>query len=201
MLFNFFNWKNRAVTYTFFTAFTKNENECSYALYCCGCISCSDVSNFLQSHGLQPVRFLCPWNSPGKNTRVICHSLLQGIFLTQQSNTGLPHCTRYFTIWANREVLWTAREFPRLNFIIFPRKRLTTILVGFSQMGQPDKSACFQVTHGLRYSEYNGTPLRSSFQKTEIPILPTAGSVDCWQLTVGLFSWNYSQPKKLPHQC
>ena len=31
---------------------------------------------------------LCPWNSPGKNTAVGCHSLLQGIFLTQESN---PH--------------------------------------------------------------------------------------------------------------
>ena len=35
---------------------------------------------------------LCPWNSPGKTTEVGCHSLLQGIFLTQGSNPGLPHC-------------------------------------------------------------------------------------------------------------
>ena len=33
-----------------------------------------------------------PWNSPGKNTRVGCHSLLQGIFPTQGSNLGLLHC-------------------------------------------------------------------------------------------------------------
>ena len=26
---------------------------------------------------------LYPWNSPGKNTEVDCHALLQGIFLTQ----------------------------------------------------------------------------------------------------------------------
>ena len=31
-------------------------------------------------------------NSPGKNTGVGCHALLQGIFLTQGSNPGLPHC-------------------------------------------------------------------------------------------------------------
>ena len=31
-------------------------------------------------------------DSPGKNTRVGCHALLQGIFLTQGSNPGLPHC-------------------------------------------------------------------------------------------------------------
>ena len=35
---------------------------------------------------------LCPCNSPGKNTEVGCHSLCQGIFLTQGSNPGPLHC-------------------------------------------------------------------------------------------------------------
>ena len=35
---------------------------------------------------------LCPWNSPGKNTGVGCHFLLQRIFLTQGSNPSLWHC-------------------------------------------------------------------------------------------------------------
>ena len=35
---------------------------------------------------------LCPWDSPGKNTEVGCHFLLQGIFPTQGPNLGLPHC-------------------------------------------------------------------------------------------------------------
>ena len=35
---------------------------------------------------------LCLWNSPGKNTGVGSHYLLQGIFLTQRSNPGLSHC-------------------------------------------------------------------------------------------------------------
>ena len=33
-----------------------------------------------------------PWNSPGQNTEVGSLSLLQGIFPTQGSNSGLPHC-------------------------------------------------------------------------------------------------------------
>ena len=37
-------------------------------------------------------RLLCPWDSPGKNTGVGCHALLQGIFLTQSSNPGILHC-------------------------------------------------------------------------------------------------------------
>ena len=31
-------------------------------------------------------------DSPGKNTGVGCHALLQGFFPTQGSNPGLPHC-------------------------------------------------------------------------------------------------------------
>ena len=36
-----------------------------------------------------PARFLCPWDSPGKNTVVGCHALLQGIVPTQESNLCL----------------------------------------------------------------------------------------------------------------
>ena len=41
---------------------------------------------------LWPSRLPCSWNSPGKNTRVGFHSLLQGIFSTQGSNPSLLHC-------------------------------------------------------------------------------------------------------------
>ena len=45
----------------------------------------------LWSHRLQPTRLLCLWDFQGKNTRVGCHFLLQGIFSTQGSNTHLLH--------------------------------------------------------------------------------------------------------------
>ena len=47
---------------------------------------------------MQPARLLCPWNFPGKNTGVGCHALLQGIFLTQESNSSLsfPNCRQIF---------------------------------------------------------------------------------------------------------
>ena len=47
---------------------------------------------FCDPRGLQTTRHLCPWNFPGKNTRVGCHSLLQGIFLSHGLNPGLLHC-------------------------------------------------------------------------------------------------------------
>ena len=50
----------------------------------------SVMTNSLQPHGLYN-----PWNSPGQNPGVGgCCSLLQGIFPTQGSNPGLPHCER-----------------------------------------------------------------------------------------------------------
>ena len=54
--------------------------------------SCSVMSDSLGPYGLYPTRLLHPWDSPGKNTGVGCHFLLQEIFLTQGSNPGLPHC-------------------------------------------------------------------------------------------------------------
>ena len=45
----------------------------------------------LQPHRLNPVRLLCPWNPPGKNTGVGCHFLLQVIFSTKGLNSHLLH--------------------------------------------------------------------------------------------------------------
>ena len=63
----------------------------SYHQYCV----CSVVSNSLQPHGLKPSSLLCPWNFPGKNTRVGCHFLLQGVFPTQ----GLNPCLLCLLHW------------------------------------------------------------------------------------------------------
>ena len=51
----------------------------------------SVVSDSVWPHGLEPTRLLCPWNSPGKNTGVGHHALLQRIFPIQGLNSGLPH--------------------------------------------------------------------------------------------------------------
>ena len=43
-------------------------------------------------------------DSPGKNTGVGCHALLQGIFPSQGSKPGLQHCRQVLTIWAPGQV-------------------------------------------------------------------------------------------------
>ena len=49
--------------------------------------SCATLCNTMDG-----TRLLCPWDSPGKNTRVGCYSLFQGIFPTQGLNPGFLHC-------------------------------------------------------------------------------------------------------------
>ena len=48
-------------------------------------------------YSLQPHGLYSPWNSPGHNTGVGSHSLLQGFLRTQGSNPAITHGNRIFT--------------------------------------------------------------------------------------------------------
>ena len=85
----------------------------------CVCQVTSVVSHSLGPHGLQPTRLLCPWDSPGKNTGVGSHALLQGnlpdpgielVSLTSPALAG-----RFFT--AN--VTWDGCPFTQVHFLFF----------------------------------------------------------------------------------
>ena len=73
-------------------------------------LSRSVVSNALQPNGLYPTRLLCPWNFPGKSTGVGSHFLLQGIFPTQGSNLGLPHCRQTLYHLSHQGIPHTAKS-------------------------------------------------------------------------------------------
>ena len=75
------------------------------------------MSNSLWPHGLLPTRLLCPWDSPGKNTGVGCHSLLQGIFPTQ----GLNQHLLYLLHWQadSLPLLYLGSPFAQLSWSKF----------------------------------------------------------------------------------
>ena len=54
--------------------------------------SLSRVRLFATQWTVTCTRLLRPWDFLGKSTGVGCHFLLQGVFPTQGSNPGLPHC-------------------------------------------------------------------------------------------------------------
>ena len=78
----------------------------------------SVASDSLRPHGLQPAKLFSPWESPGKNTGVGCHFLLQGdlpdpgimpvlqgIFPTQGSCLYLLHYRQILYLCATWEAL------------------------------------------------------------------------------------------------
>ena len=78
------------------------------------------VSDSLQPHGLYS-----PWNSPGQNTGVGNHSLLQGIFPTQELNQGLLHCRQILYQLSHQgkySLYWLSLLFlPRLSLVAVSR--------------------------------------------------------------------------------
>ena len=67
------------------------EDEGPFGEFCvCCCMHvCSVMSDSVRPRRAGPARLLCPWDSPGKNTGVGCHFILQGIFSAQGWNTCL----------------------------------------------------------------------------------------------------------------
>ena len=66
------------------------------------CAECSVVSDSV-TPWTAACRPLCPWDSPGKNTGLACHALLQGIVLTQGLNLGLLHCRQILNHLSHEE--------------------------------------------------------------------------------------------------
>ena len=88
----------------------------------------SVVSDSLRPHGPYSL-----WNSPGQNTGVGSHSLLQGIFQTQGSNPGLP-CCRRILYQMNHQGNYNAISFLNASSLPKSREKEYTILVMLVQI-------------------------------------------------------------------
>ena len=109
---------------------------------CCCCVS-SVVSNSVRPHRQQPTRLPCPWDSPGKNTGVGCHFLLQYMKVKSESEVAqscptlsdpmdcrLPGSSIH-GIFQARVLEWVAIAFS--EYLIRPRtKRPTVPTLGIS---------------------------------------------------------------------
>ena len=67
-----------------FPLILKFENHSMYCC-CCYCQVASVVSDSVRPHRRQPIRLPRPWDSPGKNTGVGCHFLLQCLKVKSES--------------------------------------------------------------------------------------------------------------------
>ena len=131
-------------------------------------ISCSDMSNSLQQHGLQPSGLLCPWGFPGKTTGVGCYSFLLGIFPTQGLNPGLLHC---------RQSTYHS------HFIGFIQEFIFSLLLCFPGASDHKESACsagdpdFILGSGRSPGEGNGYSLQYSCLENTV-------NREAWRFTV-----------------
>ena len=55
---------------------------------------------------VDPARLLCPRDSPGKDTGVGCHALLQAIFPTQKSDLHLLHLPVLASRFLTTSAMW-----------------------------------------------------------------------------------------------
>ena len=96
---------------------------------------CESESSLAVSNSLWPQGLNSPWNSPGQNTGVGNLSLLQGIFPTQGSKPGLPHCRRILHHLSHkgspRMLAWVACPLSGGSFWPRNRIRVSCIAAGF----------------------------------------------------------------------
>ena len=96
--------------------------------FCCCCCVASVVSNSVRPNRRQPTRLPRPWDSPGKNTGVGCHFLLQCMNVKSEREVA-QSCPTLSTPWTaahqappsmgfSRQKYWSAVPLPSPAFFL-----------------------------------------------------------------------------------
>ena len=112
----------------FFT--TEPPGKLQWTIICCCCCCCvtSVVSDSVRPHRWQPTTLPCPWDSPGKNTGVGCHFLLQ-CMKVKSEREGVQSCPTLATPWTathqappsmgfSRQEYWSGVPLPSPNYMV-----------------------------------------------------------------------------------
>ena len=131
------------------------------------------MSDSLQPPELYPARLLCPWNSPGKNTALGSHSLLQGIFPTQ----GLTRSPVLFTSPGDLPDPGIGRGLLRYSLLqgIFPTQGSAAVscVIHFSRASsrprdRPRSPALQAILDRLLLSSFSCSDVSDSLQPCEL---------------------------------
>ena len=116
------------------------------------------MCNSVRPHGLQPTRLLHPWDSPGKNTGVGCHFLLQCMKVESESEVAQscltlsdpmdcspPGSSIHGTFWAT-VLEWGAIAFSLIAYYYLAKRgpifKANFISVQFSSVAQSCPTLC-----------------------------------------------------------
>ena len=112
----------------------------------------------------EPTKLFCPWNSPGKITGVGCHFLFQGIFLTQESIPGLPHCSQILYCLSHQgSPKHLGRNACGVSNSSAEQNRLIILCV-IDKNSILDYKIHLLQTRGFKKSSYRASPHRKFFQ-------------------------------------
>ena len=107
---------------------------------------------------------LCLWNSPGKNTGVGRHSLLQGIFPTQRSNPGILHCRQiHYSLNHQGSSKFSLRLCLIVSLLKFVPYSNPLIILGCQQTGMPS----VQETTTQAPTKWKGKIVKKKKKKTK----------------------------------
>ena len=122
--------------------------KCNFSCCCSESESRSVTSDSLRPYGLY---------SPGQNTGVGSHSLLQGMFPIQGLNPGLPHCRRILYQLSHkgspRMLKWVAYPFSRGSFWPRNQSRVSWIAGGFFTTCAIEKAS--RINYIMQFSPFN----------------------------------------------
>ena len=121
---------------------------------CCCCCVASVVSDSVRPHKRQPTRLPHPWDSPGKNTGVGCHFLLQCIKVKVKS---LSRVRLFVTPWTaahqaplpmgfSRQEYWSGVPLPSLSSYTAFLKYPNNGLFRHSPLPPPKSTCCMELS-------------------------------------------------------
>ena len=102
----------------------------------CVCVWVTQLCLILQSPKLQPTRFLCPWNSPGKNTKVGCLPFSRGSPQPRDQTRDSCTAAKFFTVWGTREAPLRRMDtcICMAESLHSSRESITALLIGYTSI-------------------------------------------------------------------
>ena len=120
------------------------------------------MSNSVRPHRRQPTRLPRPWDSPGKNTEVGCHFLLQCMKVKVKSLSRVQPLATPWTaahqappfMGFSRQEYWSGVPLPSPISCLHDYKRLLTSLSTFSLVPQPSSIFPSRLLHSNQKNSY-----------------------------------------------
>ena len=104
----------------------------------------------LRSHGLWPTKFLCLWNSPGKNTRWVAISFSRGFSPPRDGTQVFCIAGRFFTVWASKETwVFTKVKWNESRSVVFDSLRPHGLQCPWNTPGQNTGVGSLSLLQGI----------------------------------------------------